>query len=268
MIKVGLIGYGKAGQAVARVLAEDSRFELCWIARASALNADIELPVTVLEKATFPDWLDQYPVDAIVDFSNAEAVLLYGEAVRQRKIMLVSAISGYPAETLDYIRDLGKDIRVMSSPNITLGINFLMLAAKLLRRIAPFADIEIIEQHFREKPEISGTAQRIAETLDVDNERITSLRLGGIVGHHEVIFGFPYQTVRLIHNSIKREAFGTGTAFAVLQLATCKPGLYTFDDILLDLVGHELQSGKPLQADRSWQRPTGHSSAEAKSQCK
>ena len=251
MIKVGLVGYDNACRAVARVLAEDSRFELCWIARSSAANAEIEVPVTILEKTSFPDWLDQYPVDAIVDFSNAEAVHLYGEAVRQRRIMLVSAISGYPAETLDYIRDLGKDIRAMSSPNITLGINFLMLAAKLLRRIAPFADIEIVEQHFREKPEISGTAKRIAETLDVDNERITSLRLGGIVGHHEVIFGFPYQTVRLIHDSIKREAFGTGAAFAVLQLATCKPGFYTFDDLLLDLVRHELQSENPAQEDRA-----------------
>lgn len=251
MIKVGLVGYGKAGRAVARVLAEDSRFELCWIARSSATNTEIKVPVTILEKTSFPGWLDQHPVDAIVDFSNAEAVHLYGEAVRQRRIMLVSAISGYPAETLDYIRDLGKDIRVMSSPNITLGINFLMLAAKLLRHIAPFADIEIVEQHFREKPEISGTAKRIAETLDVDNERITSLRLGGIVGHHEVIFGFPYQTVRLIHDSIKREAFGTGAAFAVLQLATCKPGFYTFDDLLLDLVRHELQSENPAKEDRA-----------------
>lgn len=241
MIKVGLIGYGKAGKAVARVLAGDARFELCWIARSSALPSDTELPVTILEKASFPDWLDHHPVDAIVDFSNADAVLLYGEAIRQRRIMLVSAISSYPEETLDYIRSLGKNIRVMSSPNITLGINFLMLAAKLLRRIAPFADVEIVEQHFRDKPEISGTAKRIAETLDVDDERITSLRLGGIVGHHEVIFGFPYQTVRLIHDSIKREAFGTGAAFALVQLADCVPGFYTFDDLLLELVRHELR---------------------------
>lgn len=245
MIKVGLIGYGKAGKAVAEVLAKDPRFDLCWIARSSAAPADTKLPVTILAKESFPDWLDRHPVDAIVDFSNADAVLLYGEAIRQHRIMLVSAISSYPEKTLDYIRDLGNDIRVMSSPNITLGINFLMLAAKLLRRIAPFADIEIVEQHFRDKPEISGTAMRIAETLDVDNDRITSLRLGGIVGHHEVIFGFPYQTVRLIHDSIKREAFGTGAAFALAQLVNCPPGFYTFDDLLLDLVRHELRPEDP-----------------------
>lgn len=50
--------------------------------------------------------------------------------------------------------------------------------------------------------------------------------------HHEVIFGFPYQTVRLIHNSIKREAFGTGAVFALHELETCAPGLYNFDELL------------------------------------
>ena len=97
------------------------------------------------------------------------------------------------------------------------------------------------EQHFKDKPEISGTARKIAETLKVDDERITSLRLGGIIGHHEVIFGFPHQTVRLTHESIRREAFGTGAAFALTQLADCENGFYTFDDLLLHLLLAELQ---------------------------
>ncbi len=121
-----------------------------------------------------------------------------------------------------------------------MGINFLILAAKLLRDIAPFADVEVLEQHFREKPEISGTARKIAQSLSLDDSQITSLRLGGIVGHHEVIFGFPYQTVRLIHDSIKREAFGTGAAFALSQLAACDKGMYTFDDLLMQKVRAQL----------------------------
>lgn len=240
MIKVGLIGYGKAGAAVARVIEADERFELCWIARRSAGPTDTGHPVTGLDGDSFPAWLDRHPVDAVIDFSDAAAVLIYGEAIRRRGIALVSAISSYPETTLTYISELGRDIRVMSSPNITLGINFLMFAARMLRRIAPFADVEILEQHFRDKPEVSGTARKIAENLDVDDERITSLRLGGIVGHHEVIFGFPYQTVRLIHDSIRREAFGTGAAFALNELLKYPPGLYTYDDLLLNLIRQDL----------------------------
>lgn len=246
MLKIGLIGYGKAGQAVAGVLHDDPRFELCWIARRSGAPAELDIPVTTLDSASFGDWLDANPVDGIIDFSDVDSVHQYGEAVRQRGIMLVTAISGYPEATLDYIRDLGRNTRVLSSPNITLGINFLLLSSKILRRIAPFADVEIVEQHFREKPEISGTARRIAEVLDVDRDHITSLRLGGIVGRHEVIFGFPYQTVRLIHDSIRREAFGTGAAFAMEQLARCEIGFHTLDELLLRVIRDELQEAAEL----------------------
>jgi 4-hydroxy-tetrahydrodipicolinate reductase len=154
--------------------------------------------------------------------------------------MLVSAISAYDEAQLSYARNLGQDTRVLCSPNITLGINFLIMAAKLLRNIAPFADVEILEQHFREKPEVSGTAKKIAESLELGSEKITSLRLGGIVGHHEVIFGFPFQTVRLTHDSIKREAFGTGAAFALSELVMCDTGFYTFEDLLMKKLKEQL----------------------------
>ncbi len=245
MIKVGLMGYGKAGQAVAEVLRNDPFLELCWVARrdAPAMHetvAGTSIPVMGLNQTPLADWLDAHPVDALVDFSMPDAVFIYGEEVRKRRLMLVSAISSYSKDELDYVHSLGADTRVLSSPNMTLGVNFLILAARLLRTIAPFADVEILEQHFREKPEVSGTARKIAQSLSVDDDRITSLRLGGIVGHHEVIFGFPYQTVRLIHDSIKREAFGTGAVFALRQLSECARGFYTFDDLLMRIARREL----------------------------
>ena len=247
MLKVGLIGYGKAGKAVANVLASDPHHQLCWVMRRRAeatshLPEHPEIPLLGLETLDLGNWLDLHPVDAIVDFSQADSVYLYGPELRRRGIMLVSAISAYSARHLDYLRELGRDTRVMSSPNITLGINFLLLAAKLLRGIAPFADIEIVEQHFREKPEVSGTARKIAETLDLEDDRVTSLRVGGIVGHHEVIFGFPHQTVRLIHDSIRREAFGTGAVFALQELAQCDKGFYSFDDLLQQKIRSQLLS--------------------------
>ncbi|WP_415035282.1 4-hydroxy-tetrahydrodipicolinate reductase [Azonexus sp.] len=241
MIRLGLIGYGKAGAAVACVLKDDPRFDLRWIARRSAQPVEENCRSIALNINTFAEDLARYPVDAIVDFAHADALLIYGEAIRQRGIRLVSAVSNYPPEQLAYLRELSREIPVMASPNITVGINFLMLASRLLRRIAPAADIAILEQHFRDKPEISGTAKKIAASLEMEDEEITSLRLGGIVGQHEVIFGFPHQTVRLIHNSIRREAFGTGAAFAVEQLMALPPGFYTYEQLLERIVREELE---------------------------
>jgi len=59
------------------------------------------------------------------------------------------------------------------------------------------------------------------------------VRAGGIVGKHEVIFGFPSQTVRLIHESISREAFGNGAIFVAENIMDKEEGLYNFEDILL-----------------------------------
>lgn len=238
MLKIGLIGYGKAGQAVANVLRDEPDLTLSWIARGTTRgaigNGAGSTPVIGLDQIKLADWLDAHPVDALVDFSGPTAVRAYGEEVRRRGLILVSAISAYSDLDSDYLRSLGANARVMGSPNITLGINFLILAAKLLREVALHADIAILEEHFRDKPEVSGTARKIARSLDVKDASITSLRLGGIVGHHEVVFGFPYQTVRLSHDSIRREAFGTGAAFALRELAKqTGPGFFTFEDLLM-----------------------------------
>ena len=245
MIKLGLIGYGKAGSAVAQVLRADPRFDLRWVARRTHC-ASIQvlegsnIPVIGLEGIDLSSWLDANPVDALVDFSVPESLMEYGDELKHRRMMLVSAISAYSEGQLSYARSLGEHTRILCSPNITLGINFLIMAAKLLRSIAPFADVEILEQHFKEKREISGTAKKIAESLELGSERITSLRLGGIVGHHEVIFGFPFQTVRLTHDSIRRKAFGTGAAFALSELALRDNGFYTFEDLLMNKLREQL----------------------------
>lgn len=237
MLRVGLIGYGKAGQAVARVLGDDARYDLRWVLRGSGPETTLDtsrgtIRVVGMQGLDLARWLDKHKVDAVVDFSSAESVQAYGEELRSRKIMLVTAISSYNPHQLAYLKSLGSDIPVLCSPNITLGINFLLMAAKLLRGIAPFADVEVVEQHFKEKPEVSGTARKIAQSLNIEGDKVTSLRVGGIVGHHEVIFGFPHQTVRLIHDSIRREAFGTGAAFALQELAKRGPGFCTFEDVL------------------------------------
>lgn len=247
-MKIGLIGYGKAGKAVANVLAADPRYQLKWILRRQNQDGERmpdhpEVPVRGTDGLQLAGWLDANPVDALVDFSQSSSVQWYADEVVSRQIMLVTAISNYPSDTLELLQSMGGKTKVLCSPNITLGINFLMLAAKLLRRIAPFADVEVVEQHFRDKPEISGTAMRIAQSLAIGDDRVTSLRVGGIVGHHEVIFGFPHQTVRLSHDSIRREAFGTGAAYALEALSQCPAGFYSFDELLLRTMQAELLGG-------------------------
>jgi 4-hydroxy-tetrahydrodipicolinate reductase len=175
----------------------------------------------------------EHPVDVVIDFSSSEAILSYGNEAAKKGIAIVTAISAYPPATIDFVKDLSRKTRVLWSPNITIGVNFLMLSAKILKNIVPYTDIEIIEEHFKNKKEVSGTAAKISEALSIEDTNIKSVRAGGIIGRHEIIFGFPYQTVRLIHESIMREAFGNGALFAAKSIVGKNNGFYSMEDLLI-----------------------------------
>jgi len=243
-IKVGLIGFGKTGKAVATVILQHEGFSLEWVLKRTTtlenrsvsefLGIESDEAGIIYSKEHMPidELLDEHPVDIIVDFSSNDGIYGYGEAAAKRQIKIISAISHYQQEELNLLNILGEKTTVFWSPNITLGVNYLMFSAKFLQKIAPGADIEIIEEHFKQKEGVSGTAIKIAHALDLNVADINSVRAGGIVGKHELIFGFPYQTVRLIHESISREAFGNGVIFVAKNLKDMPKGVYNFEDLL------------------------------------
>ncbi|MGH8493674.1 MAG: 4-hydroxy-tetrahydrodipicolinate reductase [Moraxellaceae bacterium] len=244
-IRVGLFGFGRAGRAVAQELIADSQIDLVWVAQRSVqerqfasdalgMNVNVNEGTMLATGEQDADKLfTEQPVDFVVDFSGSNTVRYYGRAAARHGIGIISAVSHYGPRQLQFLRALGEQTRVLYSPNITLGINFLMVAAQALRRMAPHADVEIIEQHFRGKPEVSGTALRLAEALDLDSEtQVNSVRVGGIVGKHEVIFGFPFQTLRLVHESISRNAFGQGALYALKRLSDEEAGYYTMEQLI------------------------------------
>jgi 4-hydroxy-tetrahydrodipicolinate reductase len=244
-MKVGLIGFGKTGKAVASIILQNKEFNLQWVLRQSSTLEHRSVPEFFGVESSEPgkiysilnirigDFLDNNPVDIIIDFSSHQGIYSYGKEAKDRNITIISAISHYGESEIDLLRSFANETIVFWSPNITLGVNYLLFAGKFLKKIAPWVDIVVVEEHFKQKEGISGTAIKIAEALDVNISEINSVRAGGIVGKHEVIFGFPYQTVRLTHESISREAFGNGVLFVAQNLKDKPYGFYNFEDILL-----------------------------------
>lgn len=245
--RVGLIGFGKTGRAVATVLIMDKTIDLVWVVRKSrvlenrsvpeflGIESDEEGSIHWIEDVDFESLQENSPVDAIIDFSAETGMDYYGQVAAEKGITIISAISYLPENRIRTLEKYGRSTRVLWSPNITLGINFLILAAKTLQNISPHADISILEEHFRAKNEVSGTAKTIAAALSIDENEIKTVRAGGIIGVHEVLFGFPFQTVRLKHESIAREAFGNGAKFALKELSSRDIGFYRMEDLMGEL---------------------------------
>ena len=243
-IKVGLVGFGKTGRAVASVLLIDKTIDLVWVVRKShalenrsvpeflGVDSDEDGSIHWIGDVDFETLQVNTPVDAIIDFSAETGMDYYGEVAAAQGITIISAISALPEARIKELKKYGETTRVLWSPNITLGINFLIIAAKTLQKIAPSADISILEEHFKGKEEVSGTARKIAQALSHDEDEIRTIRAGGIIGVHEVLFGFPFQTVRIKHESIAREAFGNGAQFALRELTLQPHGFYTMEDLV------------------------------------
>jgi 4-hydroxy-tetrahydrodipicolinate reductase len=244
-MRIGVIGFGKTGKAVAATILRNKAHVLEWVVRRSTrldhrsvpefLGEESDEPALIYssQRATIGQILDAQPVDMIVDFSSESGIEFYGDEAVKRKITIISGISHYGEETQDLLGRYAEKTAVFWSPNITLGVNYLLLAAQFLRKILPSIDMVILEEHFREKPGVSGTAKVMAAALDIDEAQIKTVRAGGIIGRHEIICGFPFQTVRLTHDSITREAFGNGAIFVAEHMAGKPEGLYTFEQLLL-----------------------------------
>lgn len=245
LLRVGLVGFGRSGRDVAKLLLTDKTMCLEWVVRRSDtlehrsvpefLGVDSDEPGLIHSASQISacDLLDQFPVDVIIDFSSESGLDYYGIEAAARGISIVTAISRYSEAKQRQLERHAGATRVLWSPNITLGINFMLLAAQTLKRIAPGVDVQIVEEHFRDKPEVSGTALRLARALDMPDEAVHVIRAGGIIGVQEVLFGFPAQTVRLRHEAISREAFGNGAMFAARHVVSLEPGMYRMEDLLL-----------------------------------
>lgn len=241
-LKVGLLGFGKTGSLVAKELVIEPDFELAWVCRKNisenqlfashSLGFDKGFAPFVSEKDLNASYLEKNPVDLIIDFSTNASVKLY-DLFSSYDIKIVSTISNYTQLELELVTEVSHKTPILASPNITLGINWLLVASKLLQQIIPHADIEIVEEHFRDKSSISGTALKLAEHLNIEpKQHVNSIRVGGIVGKHEVIFGLPHQTLRLTHESVSRSAFGTGAIFAGKWLMNKPNGLYRMENLV------------------------------------
>ena len=131
----------------------------------------------------------------------------------------------------------------MYAPNITLGVNVLMLLTNLASNILNNYDFQITEIHHKNKKDApSGTAKKIAVEIQKGlrssgNEDknaqvpITAVRAGGVVGKHEVMIIGEDDKIEISHESFSRRAFALGALRAV-RFIKGKAGFYEMNDVL------------------------------------
>ncbi|MBR5242373.1 MAG: 4-hydroxy-tetrahydrodipicolinate reductase [Clostridia bacterium] len=190
--------------------------------------------------------------DVIIDFSHHTAIKDLCAYAIKTKTPLVVATTGHDESELDAIRAAAEEIPVFFSANMSLGVALLVELAKTAARAMPDAEIEIIEKHHNRKLDApSGTALMVANEIKKVRPKSTftlgrsgmakrvpgeigihAIRMGNIVGEHEVIVGTDTQTITLKHEAHSRALFAEGAIVAAEFLVKQPKGLYAMQDII------------------------------------
>lgn len=201
----------------------------------------------------FADELTDETGDIIIDFSHYSRVDALLDYSKNKRIPLIVATTGYSNETMRKIEETVKEIPVLLSSNMSLGVNLLN---DILERIVPVLyenyDIEVIEKHHNKKVDSpSGTAKTLVETIErscpkkmkeqygrKENRKrerneigIHSLRGGTIVGEHSVLFCGEDEIIEIKHTAMSKKIFAMGALKAARFLIGKEAGLYTMKDI-------------------------------------
>lgn len=190
--------------------------------------------------------------DAVLDFSFHTATagaLAYALAHR---LPLVVGTTGHTPREKAAVEAAAREIPVFYSGNMSLGIAVLCRLVREAVRAFPDADVEIVEAHHNRKVDApSGTALMLFQAAqevrpqarpvcgrsgqarrEKEDIGISSLRLGGLVGVHEVIISTGTQTLTLRHEAHDRALFAQGALEAAAYLLDRPAGLYGMEDLV------------------------------------
>ena len=191
-------------------------------------------------------------VDCIIDFSNhglTEQLLSFAVA---NGLPLVLATTGQTEAERAAIEKAAERIPLFFASNCSIGVALLVELAKKTASVFPDAEIEIIEKHHDRKLDApSGTALTIANALcevrpdatlhtgrsghakrTKEEIGIHAIRLGNIVGEHEVLVSTGNETITLKHEAHSRALFAEGAIAAAAFLQGKGPGLYTMNHMV------------------------------------
>ena len=246
-MKVLVSGYnGHMGRVLSNMIKNDNELELaCGVDKV--INCDND------KVKCFSSFSDvNVIIDIVIDFSHhslTKELVEYG--IKNNK-PLVIATTGQTEEEKSLIYEASKKIPVFFAANYSIGIAVLINEAKNIVKAFPNADIEIVETHHNRKIDApSGTALKIAEGLkevksdanlvlgrsgnkkrEKNDIGISAIRLGNVVGIHEVFVSTEHECISIKHEAYDRGLFAEGAINAAKFMNGKAAGLYNMNDML------------------------------------
>ena len=238
MTSIGIIGLGKMGTAITKLLEAEEDVILHAFNRLSAKNQP------VLEGC-----------DVVIEFTTAEAAPDIIQHCITSGIPVVSGTTGWQEYHLETIKKLCSDKKgkFLFASNFSIGMNITFALnqklAQLMNAYPQFKASILEKHHVHKKDAPSGTAYTLIEGIvahhgsydgfqlnvqnpDSDKIPVTAVREGEIKGIHEVKWNSGLEQVMISHEAFDRRIFAEGAILAAKWLKDKRPGIYTMNDII------------------------------------
>ncbi len=188
--------------------------------------------------------------EGVIDFSHPSALNNVLNFCLDRRVPLVLATTGLTDKDRQKVKFASRYIPIFMSSNLSLAVQVLSDLVLSTAKSLKGYDIEIVETHHCKKKDApSGTALMLANKIAETNKQLTitsgtklppiqnkvcvhSLRGGGVVGEHEILFLGEYDAIKISHTAFSREVFARGALDAMKFLKTKTCGLYSMQDLV------------------------------------
>lgn len=237
-MKVAILGYGKMGHMVEKVLVERGHEVVTIIDNEENWKSNAE----AFARA-----------EVAIDFSEPKAALPNMVRAFDMHVPMVVGTTGW-LDRLEEVRKRCMDAngKLVYSANFSIGVNIFFKINKMLAQLMNSQDRYRVSMeethHIHKKDAPSGTAIHLAQDIihevdalkewqltPCDNTRvvlpITAIREGEVPGTHKIVWSSPEDTIEITHTAHGREGFALGAVLAAEWLVLQPSGVYPFENV-------------------------------------
>ena len=252
-IKLAITGcLGRMGQQIIKSSKKDSKFKLVSLTEVKKVNKKISgIKICSNTEEAFKK------TNVIIDFTIPKCTFQILKIASKLKKRVVIGTTGFSNKEEKLIKKYSRKIPILKAGNMSLGVNLLVYLTEIASRSLGNSFLnKVFEVHHKHKKDHpSGTAlmlgKGIAAGKKVDLSKImgrkylnkksfpfskktnfNSLRIGKVVGEHEVKFSSGKEIITLNHESFDRTLYSEGALAAAKWLVNKKPGLYSMRNVL------------------------------------
>ncbi len=235
MLKMAISGcMGRMGQRIAHLAQQDPDMQITTLLERDGYDGPGEWKG--IEIQTDPETIKD--CDVLIEFTVPQGTLDHLKVCREHGVRMVIGTTGITPEQVQEIEAASREIGIVYSANMSIGVNIVFKMLQILAGTAP-DDYRVTmseAHHVHKKDAPSGTAKMLKNIVEKNSGHtvgdIQSIREGEIIGDHSVVFESEVDRITIAHHAKTRDIFVVGALKAAKFLSDKPAGLFDMQDVL------------------------------------